>query len=343
MNKKSMINYQTLTSTEKKEFIVEYLKSDLDEASWIYKQAIKIRENECKKYVYIRAIIDVSNYCVCSCKFCGNSIQIKNTKKYCLNKEEIINAAREAQKFGIDMIHLASGENPNFNYNVLIEAISEIISMGLNCEIACGVLPFDVLVKLKQVGLERIILKFETSNNEIYDIYKTCHRTLNDTIRYIKNLKNMGFKVGSGNIVGFHNQSYFDLANDLLLLDRLNVNMASTSCLQANKEQPDELREVGDPILTLKFLSLMRLIMINKKLCIPTNSTLGKYGKIKALKLGANEISINFTPKKYAGNYSIYTGAKRHKSNYNETINIIREAGMELTTYNNMKEKGLVW
>jgi len=343
MNNKNMPNYRMLSSKEKKEFIIECLKSDLDKTSWLYNQAIKIRENECKKYVYIRAIIDVSNYCVCSCKFCGNSIQIKNMKKYCLNKNNIINAVKEAKKLGIDMIHLASGENPNFNYNMLIEVVREIISMGLNCEIAFGVLPFSVLEKLKQVGLERIILKFETSNNQLYNIYKTCHRTLNDTIQYIQKLQKMGFKVGSGNIVGFFDQSNLDLANDLLLLEQLDVSMASTSCLQPNKEQPKELQEVGDANLTLKFLSLMRLVMFDKKLCIPTNSTLGKDGKIEALKLGANEISINFTPKEYTGNYSIYTGANRHKANYEETINIIKSAGMELTTYKNMKEKGLVW
>ncbi|BBK22834.1 hypothetical protein Aargi30884_17370 [Amedibacterium intestinale] len=326
--------------SKKKKIILDYLSTiEKDEA--LFDLAYKKRIEQTKNYVYIRCIIDISNKCKCRCTFCGNSALSSNLKRYSLNKQEILSSIKYAKSLGIDMIHLASGEYDDIDYEMIIDIVSQIKTNEMYCELAIGIIPDNYLKKLKNVGLDRIIIKFETSNKKIFENYKKCDRNLETIIDYISKIKKMGFLVGTGNIVGFNGQTVEDLANDLLLVDKLHVDMSSTSCLTPNSDL-NLTSEKGDEYLTLKYLSLMRIVLEKSNLCIPTNSTLGRDGKIAALRFGANEISLNITPYTQQNKYSIYGGTKRFKANYQQTIEIINKSKMKLKTYKEMRDMGMV-
>lgn len=316
--------------------IVSLLKARNDAQKVLFEFAETVRKEQMGNKVYIRGVMDISNYCRCTCAFCGNSAKSKNINRYRLTKEEMIESIYYAKEIGIDVIHLASGEDRRFNVDDLFYTVEEIINLGLIPELVLSDIQKPLYKEFYQLGVRRYIMKFETSNPDLFAKVKTCHRSFEETINTMKYIKSLGYQFGSGNIVGLPGQTIEMLADDILLLKELNVDMASTSCMQPNMESEYAYQKAGDPILTLNFLSLLRMLLPNEKLCVPTNSTFGKEGKLKALKLGANELSLNITPRNHNGEYSIYSGKDRYKADLETTLGYIHNAGMTRSTYKEM-------
>lgn len=298
----------------------------------LFERASEKRISDFGKKVYVRGVIDISNYCVCSCRFCGNSCKSK-INRYRMSGKDIVEAARLAKGMGIDIVHLASGEDVQFSFEELKDAVKEISQMGLKIELALGIHSEETLRKLYESGAGRFIMKFETSDSDLFEQVKICRVNSAGIYDQIKMMQNIGFEVGSGNIIGLPGQTDASLVNDLHKLSELDVNMASTSVFMPNIESEYANEKKGNANTALNFIALLRLMMTNKRVCIPSNSTLGKEGKGKALEIASNVLSLNLTPEKYAGQYSIYTGKDRFKANFEQLNRYIDNAGMKLSTF----------
>lgn len=310
------------------------LKSESIDRERLFLQAKKRRTEDFGKVVYIRGVMDISNYCVCSCKFCGNNLK-SNISRYRMKCSDIIKAAENAKEMNIDIVHIASGEDIDFSFDDILEAVQEIHSMGLKIELALGNKTEDQLCKLREAGADRFILKFETTDNELFSKIKICTAKQADIFERIAFMKSIGFNVGSGNIIGLPGQTEESVVNDLLKLDELKTDMASTSVFMPNSESEFANEEKGNADTALNFIALLRIFM-KKKVCIPSNSTLGTDGKRQALEIGANLLTLNITPSEYNGKYSIYTGMDRYKADI-ETLNeYIASAGMKRAAFSEM-------
>lgn len=305
----------------------------------LFNRASEKRILDFDKNVYIRGIIDISNYCVCSCRFCGNSYKAK-INRYRMRAKDIIEAAYTAKEMEIDIVHLASGEDVQFSLTELNTAVKEIAQMGLKIELALGIRKEDELQKLYESGARRFILKFETSDQAIFKQAKVCRVNLDGIFAQIKKMQQMGFDVGSGNIIGLPGQTDASLVDDLHKLYDLDVSMASTSVFMPNSESEYANEKKGNANTALNFIAILRLMATQKRVCIPSNSTLGEDGKAKALTIGSNELSLNLTPKKYAGQYSIYTGKDRYKANFEHLNEFIERSGMKLATFQEVMSYG---
>lgn len=314
--------------------LLQLLRLKGDECDKLFSIAAKKRSADFGKDVYIRGIIDISNYCICSCKFCGNAVK-SGISRYRMNGSDIIKAAENAKKLGLDIVHLASGEDAGFKFDDLLEAVKEISSMGMKIELALGNKDYDELCQLKKAGADRFILKFETSDNKLFSETKLCSAKLADIYEKIDVMHSIGFQVGSGNIIGLPGQSEESIVNDFLKLNELKVNMSSTSVFMPNNESAFANEEKGDSSIALNFIALLRLFM-KRKVCIPSNSTLGTKGKRKALEIGSNVLSLNMTPQEYSGRYSIYTGKDRYKADIDVLREYVSSVGMELSSFSEM-------
>ena len=307
-------------------FLALHCEYGSSEQSQLFSIAESIRRKTCENKVYIRAVIEVSNNCWCSCNFCGNAVASR-TKRYRLSYEEIKAQVDWARAIGIDVIHLASGEDNNLDLDMIKKIIMYISSQGMYVELALGKKTENEYIQLFKAGAHRYILKFETSNPLLFSKVKDCHCSLQNIYQHLKILKKIGYQVGSGNIVGLPGQTVDDLVSDLYKIQDLEVDMASTSVFTPNAESTYCNESPGSTNIALNYLALLR-IMNKRNISIPTNSTFGIYGKQKSLSIGANEVSLNLTPLRAANCYSIYTGKDRSKATLRETLAYIENANM---------------
>lgn len=315
-----------------KEEILDCLSSTDDKQKELHYHSRKIRDYHCKNKVYVRGVLDISNFCKCNCSFCGNAAYVKNIDRYRLSYKDIINQIDFAKSRGIDVVHLASGKDSNFDFEIIIDSVKYMNKMDIYPELALGRLTEQQYLKLYETGARRYILKFETSDEGVFNEVKTCNSTLDDIINTLKMLNDIGFNVGSGNIIGLPGQSLESIAEDILLLKKMNVSMVSTSVFTPNKESKLSEEKKGDANIALNYLSLIRTVFPNKNLSIPSNSTLGADGKIKALEISANELSFNITPIEFSQKYSIYSGKDRVKDSMEIIRENIKKAGMKQST-----------
>ena len=306
------------------------LSGNIDEE--LFTMATKIRREKYKNYVYVRGVIDISNYCVCNCKFCGNAVT-SSINRYRMGQKEIISCIDNAVNAGVDIIHLASGTDLQIDYNFLEPIIDYCHTNDIGIELAIGIRDISIYEKLYNFGVKRFILKFETSNPRLFQHIKKCNHTFNEYIEFIEKIRDIGGEIGSGNIVGLPGQQILDIANDIEIIRNLKLSMISTSVFIPNEESIFKGEKSGDRDIALRLIALNNILNCDKKISIPTNSTLGVKNKIEAMKIGANVITVNFTHEECEYNYSIYGGANRYRAGIEETEQFIQNANMKRVTW----------
>ncbi len=305
-----------------KEDILFFLS--LSESQMINKLLIKadeIRKEHCGNEVHLRGIIEISNHCDQSCLYCGLRLQNKELERYRMPKNEIIETAKFIHESGIRTIVLQSGEDKKLDCDDIEEII---IALKKNFNVAItlslGEREFYEYKRWKEAGAERYLLKHETANADLYSQYHQGD-LLEDRIKHIKYLKSIGYQVGSGNIIGLPHQTMEDIADDLLLLNELDVDMCSISPFVPSKHTPYADEKSGDVDLVLRTMAIARILLKNSHIPATTAlATLAPDGRKRGLQYGANVIMPNFTPQPYKEKYIIYENKARTDRNAKITV-----------------------
>ncbi|MCD6539359.1 MAG: [FeFe] hydrogenase H-cluster radical SAM maturase HydE [Candidatus Omnitrophica bacterium] len=296
----------------KKEEILEYLKSD--KANSLFKKADKIRKLYCGDKVFIRGIVEFSNHCCRSCLYCGLRQENKKILRYRMTSGEIIRLARQIIEQGVKTIVLQSGDDFGFSQKTLSDIILNI--KRANPEVAItlclGERPFDDYRAFRDAGADRYLLKHETANPRLYERLHPG-QSLKKRIETLEYLKKLGYQIGAGNIVGLPGQTLEDLAEDILFMKELDVDMAGIGPFIPQKATPLSNQPPGKLDLTLKVLALTRIITKNTHL--PSTTALAtsdpQNGQVLGLKAGCNVLMPDFTPESYRKNYTIYDNKVR--------------------------------
>ena len=320
-----------------KNFYKEEIKKILQENNKenienLFNEARKKRDKIFYKQSQLRATIEISNVCRGTCLYCAINSKNKTLERYRMKPDEIFNAAVEIQKNKINTVFLQSGEDPKL-LSYLVPAIKKIKDKLPKMTIILGngertKKEYD---ELKKSGADKYILKFETANEKLYKKIRP-YSTLENRLNCIAYLKKIGFEIGTGNIIGLPNQSLNDIVDDILLVQKINPEMVSTTPFIPNKNTVLKNAPAGDFITSLKVMALFRLIL--PEALIPTTSALDKVmpdkGQIMGFNAGANVITINATPLKYRLNYPIYSD-KRPLIKLDHALNAIKNAKLSLT------------
>jgi biotin synthase len=256
--------------------------------------------------VFVRGIIEFSNYCRKGCLYCGINKANKNVGRYRLSLEEILTAAAYMKKQGALTVVLQSGEDPGSD-GLVIEAVKKVKN-DLNMAITLSVGERDgkVYRDFFKAGADRYLLRIETTDP---DLFKKLHPDddLEYRTRCLFNLKKLGFEVGTGIMVGLPGQSLGSMADDLLFFKKLNPAMIGIGPFLPHQDTPLRGCQNSDIFPTLKTLALIRLILPKSNLPATTAmGTIDPTGRQQALKIGANVIMPNFTPSKFRENYKLY-------------------------------------
>ncbi len=291
-----ILEKEYLNRTEIIELLDLEEKSQIDE---LYMAADKRRSMFCGDEVHVRAVVDISNYCTQHCMYCEMREDNFSLKRYRMRPDEIIDIAKKISKLGIGTIVIQSGEDVKFDTDIVAYLIYSIKqSADIAVTLSLGERGLDEYQRWKIAGADRYILKFETSNERKYSVYRN-KKLLNDRVQHLKYLKRIGFQIGSGNIVGLPSQTIDDIADDIILLKGLDVDTAIFDLLIPVPFTPYQNLKPGSLELTLKTISVARLVL--KNVHIVSNAfdiCFDKYGEI--LNCGVNAIMPSFTPQKYS-------------------------------------------
>ncbi len=304
----------------KKKEILEYLKSN--EISSLLREADETRKLYCGEEVFIRGIIEFSNFCVRNCLYCGLRRDNKKIKRYRMQTGEIIECAFKIIEKGIKTIVLQSGDDFYYTREMIGGIISGIKKKypKVAITLSIGERPLKEYKAFRDYGADRYLLKTETLNA---NLYQRLHpgQSLSARLKISDYLKKLDFQVGAGCIVGLPGQTVDDLVNEVLFLKKSHFAMAGIGPFIPQGETPLKDFPQGKLKLTLKVLALARIL--TKKTHLPVTTALAtidpQKGQGAGLRAGCNVIMPDFTPAIYRKKYQIYdhkvkvtlTGAKK--------------------------------
>lgn len=259
--------------------------------------------------VYVRGLIEFSNYCRNNCYYCGIRGGNRKVTRYRLEKEEILACCREGYELGFRTFVLQSGEDPFYTDQRICEIVSEIRENFPDCAItlSIGEKTKESYQAYFAAGANRYLLRHETADEDHYRKLHPESMSLKNRKRCLYDLKEIGYQVGSGFMVGSPYQTVDCLISDLRFLQDLQPDMIGIGPYIVHKETPFANFENGGLALTLKLLSILRLMF--PYALIPATTALGTIhpqGRELGLKAGANVVMPNLSPVRVRKQYELY-------------------------------------
>lgn len=288
----------------KTEELAALIKDDsVDEV--LFREANRIKEEAFGNRVFVRAIIEFSNYCRCACAYCGINAKMKQIKRYRMQPDDLVKVAVDAARTYRTVV-LQSGEDRFYTAEMLANIIREIKKKA-RCfvTLSIGERSLEEYRLMREAGADRFLLKHETANSVLY---QSLHGVpLETRLEAQRRIKALGFELGGGFMVGLPGQTDDILAEDLMTLVKEGVSMTGIGPFIAHPDTELAGTPDGDAHKTLKVLALARLLL--PKCHLPSTTALNVKGGMKnALLCGADVIMQKATPFEYRKLYDIYPG-----------------------------------
>ncbi len=281
----------------------------LQDPAPLFAAADQVRRRFVGDEVYLRALIEFSNYCKNDCAYCGIRRSNSKAERYRLSPSQIIQTAQNAAGYGYKTVVLQSGEDGWFDTDTLCHIVREIKKSGLALTLSIGEKTREEYAALRRAGADRYLLRIETTDKILYERLDPG-MSWDNRVRCLYNLKELGYEVGSGSLVGLPGQTLQSLANDLLFFKSLPVDMAGIGPFIPHPHTPlaDE-SAAGHFELSLKMMAVMRLLLPDINIPATTAmETLHPQGRILALQSGANVVMPNATEGEFRAKYELYPG-----------------------------------
>lgn len=288
-----------------KEEIIKILSDD-SQNDELFSLANSVRQEYVGDEVHLRGLIEFSNICKCQCKYCGLRSPNKSIERYRINPEDIVLYAKKASDMGYKTVVLQSGEDEYYSQDIMCEIIRKIKEFDVAVTLSIGERSYDDYKAFKDAGADRYLIRIETTDRKLYTQMHP-NMDFDNRLRCLKDLKTLGYEVGTGCLVGLPNQTIESLADDILFFKEINADMVGIGPFIAHPQTP--LKDVpnGNFTLALKVMALTRILL--KDINIPATTameTLNPNGRVIALQSGANVVMPNVTTTEYRAKYEIY-------------------------------------
>lgn len=277
--------------------------------SELHTLADEVRHEIYGEDVYIRGLIEISNYCKNDCYYCGIRRGNKSAVRYRLTKDDILACCEEGYKLGFRTFVMQGGEDPYYTDDVMCGIVSAVRERYSDCAItlSLGERSYESYLALYNAGANRYLLRHETANAEHYGKLHPQSMNLQNRKDCLFNLKEIGYQVGSGFMVGSPYQTTDNLVEDLRFLQKLSPDMIGIGPYVTHAQTPFASFENGSVELTLRLLSVLRLMF--PYVLLPSTTALGTLhpqGRELGLKAGANVVMPNLSPVKVRKLYELY-------------------------------------
>lgn len=302
-----------------KQDLITMLNADEEDQIMLFKKSRKITDLYIGKKVHLRGLIEYSNVCIKDCLYCGIRKSNKNIEHYTLSDEEVIQCALNALENNYGSIAIQSGERTDKIFiskiTRLLKEIKKISNGKLGITLSLGEQTLETYKEWFNAGAHRYLLRIETSNRALYakihpnnDLHNFDKR-----LETLHNIRKAGFQLGTGVMIGLPHQTIENLADDLLFLKALDVDMVGMGPYIEHFETPliDVQYLLKTPQerlnLTLKMIASLRILMKDINIVAATAlQAIDKMSREKAIQYGANILMPNITPGNFRNNYKLY-------------------------------------
>ena len=272
-------------------------------------EAVALQQKFFGNKIYTRGLIEFTNYCKNDCYYCGIRRSNTNAVRYRLTKEEILTCCANGYDLGFRTFVLQGGEDPWFRDDRLEDIITSIKTAYPDCAItlSVGERTMESYKRLREAGADRYLLRHETADEGHYRSLHPENLSLANRKKCLYELKELGYQVGAGFMVGSPGQTYEHLAEDLVFLKELNPHMVGIGPFIPHHDTRYAGEKAGSVELTLFLLSVIRIML--PEVLLPATTALGTLdprGREKGFQAGANVVMPNLSPVKNRKQYELY-------------------------------------
>ena len=296
-----------LTETEYKELLE--LHTDKEIAEYGFELARKRQKETFGNEVYTRGLIEISNYCKNDCIYCGIRRSNQNAERYRLSEEEILSCCKSGYALGFRTFVLQGGEDGYYTDDLLEDLLHKIKAAYPDCAItlSLGERSRESYERLYTAGADRYLLRHETANEAHYGKLHPAEMSLKNRKQCLYTLKEIGYQVGCGIMVGSPYQTIDNLVEDLAFMKTFNPHMVGIGPFIPQKDTPFGEMEPGSLEMTLFLLAIIRLMLA--KVLLPATTALGTIhsrGRELGILAGGNVVMPNLSPVKVRKKYALY-------------------------------------
>lgn len=288
-------------------FLLETHNKDIQEA--LRKKAWDLCQENYGDSIFIRGLVEFSNYCKQTCYYCGINGKNSEIQRFRLPVEEVLSACEYGYNKGFRTFVLQGGEDPSLEDDYFVSIIKSIKKSFPDTRItlSLGVRSYESLKKLKEAGADRYLLRHEAANEELFEKLHPKNQSFEERRKTLYHLKDLGFVVGSGFMIGAPFQTIENILEDFDFLQELQPQMIGVGPFIHHKDTIFHGEGNGDLELSLKVVSILRILF--PQALIPSTTALNSIhpqGRILGMLHGANVVMPNLSPEKAKQNYSLY-------------------------------------
>lgn len=293
----------------REEFIQLIRVQNPEVSDYLFSRSAEVRKIYYGTDVYIRGLIEFTNYCKNDCYYCGIRAGNRNVERYRLTEEEIMECCAEGYTLGFRTFVLQGGEDTGYSDEKMVEIIRTIKEKYTDCAVtlSIGEKSYESYKAFREAGADRYLLRHETANNEHYGKLHPPKMSGEKRKQSLLYLKELGFQFGTGFMVGSPYQTPELLAEDLLFIRDIQPQMVGIGPFIPHHETPFAREKSGSMELTLFLLGILRLML--PQALLPSTTALGTIkpeGREKGILAGANVVMPNLSPLSVRKKYMIY-------------------------------------
>jgi biotin synthase len=276
----------------------------------------------CGDGVYFRGLIEASNACACDCLYCGIRKSNHRVRRFTLDEDEIMACALASAHYRYGSLVIQAGERNDEKFISLIarcvarikrETASTDLPEGLGITLSLGQLSLQSYRRLYEAGAHRYLLRIETTNPELFVRLHPADQTFQSRLDCLHHLREIGYQVGTGVMIGLPGQALGDLADDILFFERHDIDMIGMGPFIPHPDTPlgdaDVLPAKDRVRLSLLMIAAVRLKLRDVNIASTTAlQALDPVGREKGLKFGANVMMPQITPQDVRKDYQLYPG-----------------------------------
>ena len=289
---------------------IEYLLTTSDPLAVdeLFAEACRVRDEVYGRKVFMRGLIEITSHCRNNCLYCGLRRDVK-CRRYRLSKEQILSCCRTGHELGFRTFVLQGGEDAWFSDAVLCDLVVEIKSLFPDCAVtlSLGERGRESFARLREAGADRYLLRHETADAAHYAHLHPAEMSFEHRMQCLRDLRELGFQVGAGFMVGSPGQTVDTLKKDLAFISDFRPEMVGIGPFIPAAGTPFENEPAGSVDMTLRLLAIIRIL--HPHVLLPATSALGTLhpqGRERAIAAGANVVMPNLSPQDTRALYSIY-------------------------------------
>lgn len=289
---------------------IDYLLTTSDPVATeeLYAKACRVRDEVYGRKVFMRGLIEISNHCKNNCLYCGIRREA-SVQRYRLTKEDILACCQEGHRLGFRTFVLQGGEDGWYTDELMCDIVSSIRSAYPDCAItlSLGERGRESFRRLREAGADRYLLRHETADCDHYAKLHPAEMSFDYRMQCLHDLRDLGFQVGAGFMVGSPHQTLETIKKDLKFIEEFRPEMVGIGPFIPAAGTPFEKEPAGSVELTIRLLAIIRIL--HPHVLLPATSALGTMhptGRERAVNAGANVVMPNLSPQETRALYAIY-------------------------------------